>query len=104
MPLFMAKKEVFEWLKSGAKTIDVRRGTPRKGGTAVFQSGACCLEFPIINREVGTLEEVITPENFRFVIPTARTLEEARGYLRRIYLSNDGGAYTAYHLGHPKTA
>jgi ASC-1-like (ASCH) protein len=104
VPLFLAKKEVFEWLKSGAKTIDVRKGTPRKGSTAVFQSGAMYLELPIIKMEMGTLEEVVTLENFRSVIPTARTLEEARGYLRRIYPSNDGSAYTAYHLGHPKTA
>ncbi len=104
MPLFFAKKEVFAWLKSGVKTIDVRKGTPRKGSTAVFQSGASYLEFPIIKREVGTLEEIVTPENFQSVIPTARTLEEARSYLYRIYLSNDGGAYTAYHLGHTKKA
>ena len=100
----MAKKEVFAWLKSGAKTIEVRKGNPRKGSTAVFQSGASYIELPIIKWEAGMLEEVITSENFRSVIPTARTLEEARGYLRKIYLSNNEGVYTAYHLGHPKTA
>jgi ASC-1-like (ASCH) protein len=104
MPMFMAKKEVFAWLKSGAKTIDVRKGTPRKGETAVFQSGASYLELPIIKRETGSLEVVIRQENFMAIIPTARTLEEARNYLRRIYESNDGGIYTAYHLGQPKKA
>jgi ASC-1-like (ASCH) protein len=104
VPLFLAKKEVFAWLKSGAKTIDVRKGTPWKGEIAIFQSGASYLEFPIVTRETGTLEEVIRQENFMAIIPTARTLEEARNYLRRIYQSNDGGIYTAYHLGQPKKA
>ncbi len=104
MPLFRAKREVFAWLESGAKTIDVRKGNPKKGSTAVFQSGTSCLELPIIKWEAGTLEKVITLENFRSVIPTARTLEEARGYLRRIYLSSDDGVYTAYYLGQTKKA
>jgi ASC-1-like (ASCH) protein len=98
----MVKKEVFAWLKSGAKTIDIRKGTPRNGDNAVFQSGAGRLELPIIKREAGKLEEVITQENFRSVVPTAQTLEEARDYLRRIYQSSKGAVYTAYHLGHTK--
>ncbi len=97
MPFFMARKEVFAWLKSGAKTIDVRKGPPRKGDTAIFRSGANKLEFSIINRETGKLAEVITQENFRFIIPIARSQKEAIDYLGCIYGAIEG-VYTAYHL------
>jgi ASC-1-like (ASCH) protein len=101
LPLFMAKKEVFEWLKEGTKTIDIRKGNARHGDTAVFESGANCLEFLIIRKETGPLTEVIRQDNFRSVIPTAKTIEEALSYLRRLYAVNDG-VFTAYHLAQPK--
>jgi ASC-1-like (ASCH) protein len=97
MPLFMARKEVFMWLKAGIKTIDVRKGKPLKGEVAVFQSGASHLEFPIIKKETGRLTEVITQENFRAIVPTARNLSDALGYLQAIY-GTEEGVFTAYHL------
>jgi ASC-1-like (ASCH) protein len=101
LPLFMAKKEVFQWLKKGTKTIEIRKGNARNGDTAVFQSGANCLEFLIIRKETGPLTEVIREDNFRSVIPTAKTLEEALSYLRRLYTIYEG-VFTAYHLSQPK--
>jgi hypothetical protein len=101
MPLFMAKKEVFLWLKSGAKTVDVRKGAARNGDVAKFQCGASYLELPIVKKETGRLSEVIRKENYTSVIPTARTLEEARDYLCRLY-GGDEGVFTAYHLAQPK--
>jgi ASC-1-like (ASCH) protein len=101
LPLFMAKKEVFQWLKEGTKTIDVRKGNARHGDTAVFQSGPNCLEFLIIRKETGLLTEVIRQDNFRSVIPTAKTLDDAICYLQRLYAVNDG-VFTAYHLDQPK--
>jgi ASC-1-like (ASCH) protein len=97
----MAKKEVFQWLKEGTKTIDVRKGHARHGDTAVFQSGANCLEFLIIRKETGLLTEVIRQDNFQLVIPTAKTMEDALCYLRRLYAVNDG-FFTACHLAQPK--
>ena len=32
MPLFMVKKEVFEWIRSGQNTIELRKGIAKKGG------------------------------------------------------------------------
>ena len=98
VPLFMARKEVFKWLKEGVKTIDVRKGTPRKGDVAVFQSGVAHLEFPIVKKETGELTEVITQENFRSIVPKARNLKDAFDYLQAIYGTEDG-VFTAYHLG-----
>jgi len=39
MPLFVIKKEVFEWIRRGNKTIELRRGKAKKGDVAVFQCG-----------------------------------------------------------------
>jgi ASC-1-like (ASCH) protein len=99
--LFLARKEVFTWLKEGAKTIDVRKGDPRQGDTAVFQSGANHLRLYIVNKETGLLEEVVTADNFKFVIPTAKTLEEALEYFRKLYAVSSG-VFTAYYLAQTK--
>jgi len=99
--MFMAKKEVFQWLREGTKTIDVRKGDARRGDTAVFQSGANYLEFLIVRKETGILTEIIRQDNFQQVIPTAKTLEEALGYLRKLYAVYDG-IFTAYHLAQHK--
>jgi ASC-1-like (ASCH) protein len=97
VPLFMTKKEVFAWLKDGAKTIDVRKGAARRGDVAVFQSGPHCLELPIIRKETGKLTEVVRKDNFRQIISTAQNLEEALDYLRRLY-PVDEAIFTAYYL------
>ena len=97
----MAKKEVFLWLKTGSKTIDVRKGTPWNGNTATFQCGPYHLELPIVKKETGKLAEVIRQDNYKAVIPTAKTREDALDYLRAIY-GTDEGTFTAYHVKPPK--
>jgi len=93
----MVKKEVFEWLEAGTKSIDIRKGTPRNGASALFQSGANYLEFSIVKKEMGALTEVITEENFKSVIPVAQNLNDAINYLKAIYRTQEG-VFTAYHL------
>ena len=93
----MAKKEVFLWLKTGSKTIDVRKGAPSNGDIAKFQCGPYHLELPIVKKETGKLVEVIRQDNYKSVIPTARTREDALHYLRAIY-GTDEGVFTAYHV------
>ncbi len=58
-PLFTVKKEVFSWLRDGSKTIDVRKGTPRRGSIAFFQSGKNHLRQHIVKTETGALTDVI---------------------------------------------
>jgi ASC-1-like (ASCH) protein len=82
LPLLYTRKEVFEWLKQGKKTIDVRKGKPQNGEVAVFQSGPHVLRFRIVNKESGALLEVLRLNNFRLVIPSAVGFEDAVGYLR----------------------
>jgi ASC-1-like (ASCH) protein len=93
----MAKKEVFRWVKTGEKTIDVRRGEPQRGETATFLSGTNKLKFQIVKKESGRLTEVVTCKNYKSVIPSAKSLDEALRYVRDLY-GSDEGIFTAYHL------
>jgi len=59
MPLFLVKKEVFEWIKSGNKTIELRKGKAKKGDVAVFQCGRNIIRRKIIRKEEGILKDVL---------------------------------------------
>ena len=83
------------WLKEGKKTIDVRRGNPRQGESAIFLCGRFRLELRIVEVRSGRLCEVINEDNFRKVVPSAAKLEDAIAYLRNIYGCYDG-IFTAY--------
>jgi ASC-1-like (ASCH) protein len=97
LPVFRTKKEAFQWLKTGKKTIDIRKGEPLRGEIAVYLSGRSVLRMKITKRETGRIEEVVRLDNFRFVIPSAVTVEEAISYLRQLYYSYDG-VFAAYHV------
>jgi ASC-1-like (ASCH) protein len=93
--MFLAKKEVFQWLIEGKKTIDVRRGNPRAGEVAVFTSGRRTLKLRIVKTQTGTLDEVVRSDNFRQVVPSAANVCDAYAYMRNIYGSCEG-VFTAY--------
>jgi ASC-1-like (ASCH) protein len=95
LPLFRTKKEVFEWLKTGKKTIDIRKGNPLNGELAVYLSGRKVLRMRILKREAGKLIEVVRSDNYRSVVPSALTLQEAIAYLHGLYDGYDG-IFTAY--------
>jgi len=97
LPWFLAKKEVFHWLMCGQKTIDIRKGKPKSGNIAVFQSGLNVWRLKIVKTEVGLLSEILHLDNFRAVIPLALELEDVVSYLRRIYGACDG-VFTAYYV------
>jgi len=58
MPLFMVKREVFEWIRTGQKSIELRRGRAREGDKAVFQCGQNILRGIILKKEEGKKHEV----------------------------------------------
>ena len=97
LPLFFAKKEVFKWLVQNKKTIDIRKGNPKPGEIAVFQSGPHILRLKILKKEYGMLTEILRLDNFKAVIPSAVALGDAVDYLRRLYGVYDG-VFTAYYL------
>jgi hypothetical protein len=98
LPFLLAKKEVYDWLKTGQKTIDIRRGKPQKGNTVVFQCGPRSLEFTVVKTEQGKLTDLVNADNFRLVIPSAATLADALGYLGRLF-GDYNGVCVAYFLG-----
>lgn len=97
MPLLQTKRQVFEWIKEGKKTIDVRRGKAQKGDTAIFQCSFDILRLPIIKKETGKLSEIVTEDNYKTIIPTANSLKEAIEYLQKLY-GDIEGVFTAYYL------
>jgi hypothetical protein len=97
LPLFFAKKEVFHWLSQSQKTIDIRKGTPKTGEIAVFQSGPSILRLKIVKAECGQLTDILRLDNFKSVVPSAAFLEDAVDYLRGIY-GVDDGVFTAYYI------
>ena len=97
MPLFFTRKEAFEWLKMGEKTIEVRKGNPRRGEVAVFQSGPSILRLNILKKETGRLAEVVRSDNYKLVVPSALSLGDAFAYLRGLYVGYDG-VFTAYYI------
>jgi len=97
LPWFLAKKEVFQWLAQGQKTIDVRKGNPKPGEIAVFQSGPNVLRLKVVKTETGQLTEILRSDNFGAVIPSATMLRDAIGYLHGIY-GVDDGVFTAYYV------
>jgi hypothetical protein len=95
--VFRAKKEVYNWLESGQKTIDVRKGNSFKGQVAVYLSGRKVLRMWIVKRETGRLEVIVRSNNFWLVIPLAATVEDAIDYLHQLYEGYDG-TFTAYYV------
>jgi len=91
----LAKKEVLEWLKTGQKTIDIRKGKPHQGEQVLFVSGPHRLEMQIVGRQSGALLDLIREDNFHQVVPSAGSVDAAVEYLRRIYGEVDG-VFTAY--------
>ncbi len=97
MPLFLAKKEVFDWLSQGLKTIDIRKGNPRTGDVAVFICGSRRLFLKVVKIQSGSLVDLVRTDNYCNIIPTAVSVDDVVVYLRRIYGSVDG-LFTAYIL------
>jgi hypothetical protein len=102
MPIFYTLGEPYAWIVEGRKTIDIRKGSARRGNIAVFQSGASFLRLNIIRKETGRLTEIIREDNYKDIIPIAENPQTAVNYLIAIYGSIDG-PFTAYYLDNSKS-
>lgn len=97
VPLLYVKKEVFEWVKQGLKTIDVRKGKPRRGDFAFFQFGKQILKLRVVARESGEFGNIVRADNYVCIIPSAKCLDDAVAYFHGLY-GDCGGVFTAYHV------
>jgi ASC-1-like (ASCH) protein len=94
-PLFLVKKEVFEWIKAGLKTIEIRKGKAKSGDQAVFQCGRNIIRGKIIRKDEDTLQALMQTFDFKQIIPTANDVVEAEVYIKKLYEATDG-KFTAY--------
>jgi len=62
--LFIVKKEVFEWISTGQKTVELRGGKA-KHDDAVFQCGGNILRRDIFERGEGSLTDVLRLGNHK---------------------------------------
>jgi ASC-1-like (ASCH) protein len=96
LPVFITKKDIYGWIKSRRKTIELRRGKPRKGEKIAFLSGKNeMLKGRIIRKEEGRLEEVLNATNYKKIIPIANSLDEAKSFIKQIYPTTEG-TFTTY--------
>jgi len=91
----MVKKEVFEWIKTGWKTIEIRKGKAKSGDHAVFQCGRSILRGKIVRRIEGNLQTLLQSLDFKQIIPTVHNVEEAEAYIKKLY-ETTVGTFTAY--------
>jgi len=52
----------------------------------------------IIKRKEGSLTDVLREDNYKKIIPSANTLEEATSYIKKLYKAIEG-KFTAYCFG-----
>ena len=98
MPVFFTKKEYFQAIQQGKKTIDIRKGRPQQGGTAVFLSGSQTARMKINRKETGKLAEIVREDNFRLIVPWAGNLADVFSILQGFYGEDVKGDFTAYHV------
>ena len=96
MPAFLTKRQVFEWIRSGEKTIELRSGKSLDGENITFISGrGQTVKARILRKQEGKLEDLLNLATFRKIVPTAKSLDEALAFVRAIYpLSN--ATFTTY--------
>ena len=91
MPTFLTKKDIHEWIKTGKKTIELRKGKAQNGDSITFLNGRNqTVKARILRKQEGALKEVLTEAAFKKIVPTARNLEEAFAFIKRIYPSTEG--------------
>ncbi len=96
MPAFLTKKQVFEWIKTREKTIELRKGKPQNGNNIAFLNWRGeTVKGRILRKSEGKLEEVLNADTFRKIVPPAKSLDEALAFVKQIY-PLAGGTFTTY--------
>ena len=90
MPLFMIKREYFDLIRIGKKTVELRKKDgpwkyAKVGDAAVFLCGKETERRTITSIQEGTLEEIFSNVDFRRILPNTGSLEEAIQLVRRLY-------------------
>jgi ASC-1-like (ASCH) protein len=92
----MVKKEIFEWVRSGRKIVELRKGKAMSGDQAVFQCGrGNILRGNILKRHEDSLQAILQKIDFRKLRPTANSVEDVIDSIKKLYGTTDG-TFTAY--------
>ena len=90
-PAFLTKKEVYEWIRTRKKTVELRRGKSQSGEKIAFLNGRNeSVRGRILRKQEGTLEDVLNAGTYKKIIPTAKSLDEAKAFIKQIYPSTEG--------------
>ena len=84
MPLFRMYKDIFECIKDGSKTIEVRNRL-LKGDEAVFLCGKQVIRKHITETKQFDLDDNFLSQNWKKIVPTAENGEAARRRLLEIF-------------------
>jgi ASC-1-like (ASCH) protein len=96
MPAFLTKKEVYEWIRSGEKTIELRSGKSISGNSITFINGiGQTVKARILRKQEGKLEDLLNPVTYRKIVPKATSLDEALAFVKKIYPLTEG-TFTMY--------
>jgi ASC-1-like (ASCH) protein len=96
VPAFLTKKQVYEWITAGEKTIELRKGTSQRGDCIAFLNGQRqCVKGRILRKREGKLLDILNVTTYRKIVPTARSLDEAITFVKQLYQTTDG-TFTAY--------
>jgi ASC-1-like (ASCH) protein len=103
MPAFLTKKEVFEWIRTGRKNVELRRGKTQNGDAITFLNGRNeSLNGKILRKKEGNFEELLNALNYKQIIPTAKNIDEAKAFIKKIYPTTEG-TFTTYEFEIEKT-
>jgi len=67
------------------------------GDVILFQCGRSILRRKIIEKDEGKLTDVLRQDNYKNIIPSANTLEEAINYIKKLYGTTEG-IFSAYYF------
>ena len=87
---------MFDWIKTGEKTIELRKGRSQKGENIAFLNWQGeTVKGRILRKLEGNLKDVLNADTYRKIVPTAISLNEAFVFVKRIYPLTEG-TFTAY--------
>jgi ASC-1-like (ASCH) protein len=96
LPTFRTKKPIYEWIKSGQKTIELRRGKSIDGDSITFLSGRGeKTKGRILGRHEGKLEDLLNHVTYSKIVPPAKSFDEALAFIKKIYPFTEG-IFTTY--------
>jgi ASC-1-like (ASCH) protein len=96
VPSFSVRTQVYEWIKAGEKTIEIRKGKQRKGEIITFLSGRNqSMKGTILQKCEGKLEDVLNVDTYKKIVPRASNVDDALTFVKDIYPITDG-PFTTY--------